>query len=122
MTLAGSVAALAIGGALTASPAFADTFSQSCNNFTQFEVCISYDYTNGNAAVNVLNEQNVTQSYIMDLVQTRTNTAEIEHATIAPYSWFGFPWHLGEASPGQLCGYVYWGASGAYAGGVCATF
>jgi hypothetical protein len=44
--------------------------------------------------VNVLNEQNVTQSYIMDLVQTRTNTAEIEHATIAPYSWFGFPWHL----------------------------
>lgn len=114
---------MAIGsGLLTASPASADSYNQVCQyGIANTEICVSYDYTNGNAAMNVFN--NSQSSLYVDLSMSYEGGGTFENGiTISPISWAGFAHHLGTAHPGQICGYVWYAASGAYVGGACGNF
>jgi hypothetical protein len=111
------------GGLLTASPASAaDIFNQVCNyGYAGTEICISYDYTDGNTAINVDNGSQSSLYADLQIIYAGGGASQ-NGITISPVSWYGFSHHLGVANPGQICGYLYYAASGAYIGGACGNF
>ncbi len=101
--LSAAVGAVAVVGAstvLAASPARADDYQQTCNTFHNWTECVSYDYTNGNVAVNALNGYSTSQNE--SLWGEIGSQVYSQAFNIPPHSWAGFSWHNG-IPPGQVC-------------------
>ena len=99
----GAAALVGVGTTVAASPAQADTYTQKCAAYHSWTECISYDWTNGNLAVNAINGYSTTE--------TEALTITLGGITVATQA-FDIP-------PGTGRGYaVYWG--GAPADPACA--
>lgn len=96
----GTVAVIGVGTMLAASPAHADTYQQTCSTYHSWTECISFDYTNGNLAVNALNGYSTSENealWMNPFMRVRS-----EAFNIPPHNWAGFSWHSGNP-PGDVC-------------------
>jgi hypothetical protein len=96
----GVAAVIGVGTVMVASPAHADTYRQACSTYHSWTECISFDYTNGNLAVNALNGYSSSQNeslWMNPFMMVRS-----EAFNIAPGTWAGFAWHTGNP-PGNVC-------------------
>lgn len=108
------VSALAFGGVVaTAGVASADdNWKQYCSGiYGGLMTCISYDYTNGNLAVNAHNGNSNGLGYAMVMIRVRHNnvfTKATNSEDVLPgNSWLGEPLYWGRP-PGadQVCGFL----------------
>jgi hypothetical protein len=100
----GAAAVVGTGTVLTASPAHADTFRQSCNTYHQWTECVSYDYTNGVVAVNALNGYPAQQNNVSVAVSV-DNQPFSEVFNIPSGNWRGFAVYNG-FPPNEVCGSI----------------
>jgi hypothetical protein len=96
----GVAAVIGAGTMLAAPSASADTYHQACSTYHSWTECISFDYTNGNLAVNALNGYSSSQNEA--LWMNPFNSVRSEAFNIPPNSWAGFPWHM-SFPPGYVC-------------------
>jgi hypothetical protein len=96
----GTMAVIGVGTVMVASPAHADTYQQKCSTYHSWTECISFDYTNGNLAVNALNGYSTSENealWMNPFMNVRS-----EAFNIAPHNWAGFAVHMGNP-PGDVC-------------------
>ena len=96
----GTAAVIGAGTVLAATPAHADTYQQVCSTYHSWTECVSYDYTNGNLAVNALNGYSTSENEALWM-----DVGPLVHSqafNIPPHSWAGFAWHFGNP-PGPVC-------------------
>lgn len=98
----GAVAVIGASTVLVTSPAYADGTEQFCNSYHLWTECISYDFTNGNLAVNALNGYSTTEAAAL-WAERGNVTLGIKGFNIPPHSWAGFPIPLGAQSPFTAC-------------------
>lgn len=102
LSVAAATIAVAGGSMLTASPAYADYVTQNCNVYHSWTECISYDYTNGNLAVNALNGYSTTQ---VEALWMSLNGSQVDNRgfSIPPHTWAGYAHDYGSQNPFTAC-------------------
>ncbi len=98
--LAAALGAVAVTGASAVSvapPARADVYNQVCQTYHSWTECVSYDWTNGNLAVNALNGYSVTQTESL-WMKDAYGDLNSQGFNIPAHSWAGFSWHWGPIS------------------------
>ena len=81
--------------------AHADTVTSYCANYHSWGECVSYDYSNGNYAVNAQN--NYFTSEIEALATTIGNQCNTEAFVIPAHNSRGFAWNN---TPGDACAWI----------------
>ena len=105
--VASSVAVIGAGTVLAASPAHAqDTVSQVCSSYHSWTECISYDFNNGNVAINAYNGYSTAQTESLTLITNPDGGQWSEGFTIPAGSWRGYAEHLGSEPSGSTCGSI----------------
>jgi hypothetical protein len=100
--LAPITAAAVIGASAVAiaSPARADEVHQACNTYHNWTECVSYDYTNGNLAVNALNNGNAGTHSVF--LENYPSAVYSESFNFSAGNWVGFAKHTMPAT--EVCG------------------
>ena len=90
--LAALGSAAAIGGiALTAAtPAHADTYTQTCSSYGLYTVCVSYDYTNSFVAANFYNGTGSSKYVTLWLVDGSVSQSQSDQLAAKTWTGFGF--------------------------------
>jgi len=99
----GAAAAIGATAVSVAPPARADVVDQKCNTYHSWTECVSYDYNNGNLAVNALNGYSTTETESL-WMEDSYNDVNSQGFVIPAHSWAGFSWHWGPiASEITIC-------------------
>ena len=99
----GTTALIGASAVSVASPARADSVNQVCNTFHSWTECISYDYTNGDIAVNALNGYSTTEAESLWFSYNGGIIAS-QGFSIPPNAWRGFSYYWGVLPADQVCG------------------
>jgi len=99
---AGAMAVIGVSAMLAAPSAYADNFEQYCNGYHSWTECISYDWSNGNLAVNALNGYSYAQTEALWIKVYGVMVAN-QGFNIPAHSWRGFPHFLGTGNSFSAC-------------------
>jgi hypothetical protein len=97
----GAATVMGASAVAVASPARADDVVQDCNTYHNWTECISYDYTNGNLAVNALNSGNAGNHSVW-MVNTPPSEVFSASFNFSAGHWVGFAEHTPPRS--EVCG------------------
>jgi hypothetical protein len=99
----GAAAIIGASAVSIAPPASADTVDQKCGTYNSWTECISYDYNNGNLAVNALNGYSTSETESLWMEDSYGDVFS-EGFVIPAHSWAGFSVHWGPISSGiEIC-------------------
>jgi hypothetical protein len=103
--IAGTVAVIGASSALAAAPAYAqDKVTQVCQSYHSWTECVSYDFTNGNIAINAHNGYSTSETEALTIQAIGTGWSEA--FTIPAGGWSGFSEHLGSEPTGTTIGLI----------------
>jgi hypothetical protein len=92
---------------MAASPAYAqDKVAQTCQSYHSWTECISYDFTNGNVAINAYNGYSSSETESLTLITNPDGGEWSEGFTIPAGNWRGFSEHVGIEPTGDNFGYI----------------